>query len=136
MNGKGVEIGFRTVNHVRLTEIDDVRLSQELTDSKAALDELLGKTVNSFAYPYGPWDERCADAVKHAGYRAARTTLTGWALRDKNLFSLRRLTVFNPDTVSTLVRELSFESDDVTWGEIARYSLQRIRYRTSIQSES
>jgi peptidoglycan/xylan/chitin deacetylase (PgdA/CDA1 family) len=136
MNGKGMEIGPRTVNHVRLTEVDDVRLLHELTDSKAAPEELLGKTVNSIAYPYGAWDERCAETVTRAGYRAASTTPTGWALRDKNRFSLRRLSVFNSDTMSTLARKLSFGSDDVTWGEIARYSLQRIHYRASIQSES
>ena len=68
MQANGMEIGSHTVNHVRLTEVDDMRLMQELTESKAALEDLLGSPVGSFAYPYGAWDARCAMAVKQAGY--------------------------------------------------------------------
>ncbi|MDP2265874.1 MAG: polysaccharide deacetylase family protein, partial [Thiobacillus sp.] len=51
MQQSGMEIGSHTVSHVRLTEVDDVRLMQELVDSKVALEEMLGNAVNSFAYP-------------------------------------------------------------------------------------
>ncbi|MHB1145658.1 MAG: polysaccharide deacetylase family protein [Thiobacillus sp.] len=124
MHASGMEIGSHTVGHVRLTEADDVRLAQELSDSKAALQDLLGSTVDSFAYPYGAWDARCAAAVKQAGYRAACTTRTGWALRDDDPYQLRRLTVFNHDTASTLARKLYFGSHDVRWRDLARYALR------------
>jgi len=126
MQACGMEIGSHTVRHVRLTEADDARLVSELVDSKSALDDLLGKSVGSFAYPYGAWDARCADAVEQAGYSAACSTRTGWALRDDNPFLLRRLTIFNTDTVSTLARKLYFGSNDVSWPAIGRYGLNRI----------
>lgn len=127
MQGNGMEIGSHTVNHVRLTEVDDTRLSQELAESKRALEDLLGRAVGSFAYPYGAWDARCAMAVQQAGYTAACTTRTGWALRDGNPYQLRRLTVFNTDTASTLARKLYFGSHDVSWRNIAGYVLRRLR---------
>lgn len=127
MQDAGMEIGSHAVNHVRLTETDDARLMQELTQSKADLENLLGRAVGSFAYPYGAWDARCANAVRQAGYTAACTTRTGWMLRDNDPFRLRRLTVFNTDTVGTLARKLYFGSHDVRWRDIAAYALKRIR---------
>jgi peptidoglycan/xylan/chitin deacetylase (PgdA/CDA1 family) len=127
MQGNGMEIGSHTVNHMRLTDIDDVRLAQELSDSRVELEEMLGNAVNSFAYPYGAWDARCAEAVKQAGYTAACTTRTGWALRDRDPYRLRRLTVFNHDTLGSFARKLYFGSHDVRWRDIAAYTLRRIK---------
>lgn len=126
MQENGSEIGSHTVNHVRLTESDDARLMQELADSKTTLEDALCHVVKSFAYPYGAWDERCAEAVKHVGYAAACTTRSGWALRDKDPYQLRRLTVFNADTVNTLARKLSFADNEVGWLDLARYALRHI----------
>jgi peptidoglycan/xylan/chitin deacetylase (PgdA/CDA1 family) len=127
MGAAGMEIGSHTVNHVRLTEVNNDRLHHELSDSKAALEDVLGIAVSSFAYPYGAWDARCAQAVRAAHYAAACTTRTGWALRDNNPYQLRRLTVFNADTVSTLARKLYFGSHEVRWPNIARYALRHLR---------
>ena len=126
MHRAGLEIGSHTVSHVRLPELDDESIRRELMDSKATLEQLLGSAVDSFAYPYGAWDARCAEAVEAAGYSAACTTRTGWALRDNNPYQLRRLTVFNTDTVSTLARKLYFGSHQVRWKDIAAYALRRL----------
>lgn len=120
----GMEIGSHTVSHARLTEADDVRLAQELADSKSALEDMLGNPVGSFAYPYGAWDARCAAAVKQAGYSAACTTRTGWTLRDKNLYTLRRLTVFNTDRLSAFARKLAYAANEVNWTGIVRQQHQ------------
>ncbi|MGC2048961.1 MAG: polysaccharide deacetylase family protein [Gallionella sp.] len=127
MQENGMEIGSHTVNHVRLTEVDDARLVQELADSKSSLEDMLGNAVTSFAYPYGAWDERCAAAVKHAAYTAACTTRTGWALRDNNPYQLRRLRVFNTDTVGSLARKQALASNDGSWQAMLAYTLSRLR---------
>jgi peptidoglycan/xylan/chitin deacetylase (PgdA/CDA1 family) len=127
MQESGIEIGSHTVSHMRLTEVDDARLAQELVDSRVALENMLGNAVKSFAYPYGAWDERCAEAVKQAGYAAACTTRTGWALRDHDSYRLRRMTVFNHDTPGSFARKLYFCSHDVRWRDIAAYAYRRIK---------
>lgn len=127
----GMEIGSHAVNHIRLTEANDKQLRAELCDSKAVLEDALGNEISSFAYPYGAWDARCANAVREAGYRAACTTRTGWILRDSNSYQLRRLTVFNTDTTGSLARKLCFGSNDVSWQAISRYALQRVTSRRS-----
>lgn len=128
MRENGMEIGSHTVNHVRLPDVDDDRLMQELTRSKATLEGLLGSPVNSFAYPYGAWDTRCAEAAKQAGYAAACTTQTGWALRDGDPYQARRLTVFNTDTLGSFARKLVYGSHDVRWRDIAGAALRRLRH--------
>ena len=126
MQAAGMEIGSHTVSHIRLPQADDRQLRQEVEDSRATLEDILGHEVSSFAYPYGAWDERCAEAVKEAGYAAACTVRTGWALRDKNPYQLRRLTVFNTDTVTSLARKLYFGSHDVSWIDLTAYALRRV----------
>ena len=121
MRAAGMEIGSHTVNHARLTESPDDQLALELAASKHQLEDALGESVYSFAYPYGAWDERCAAAVAAAGYAAACTTRTGWALRDRDPYRLRRLTVFNTDTLGSFARKLAFASHAVSWPELTRY---------------
>ncbi|MCP4635729.1 MAG: polysaccharide deacetylase family protein [Methyloversatilis sp.] len=129
LSAAGIEIGSHTVSHCRLTEASDADLARELADSKSTLEDILGRDVRSFAYPYGDWDTRCAEAVRAAGYRQACTTRTGWALRDGNPYTLRRLTVFNHDTASTLCRKLVLASNDGSLGALSRYMAQQLRAR-------
>lgn len=125
MQSVGMEIGSHTTSHVRLPALDDTALRRELIDSKAALEDVLGRPVSSFAYPYGAWDERCADEVKAADYDAACTTRTGWAMRDRTPYHLRRLTIFNHDNAASFARKLYFGSHDVQWLDILKYAFRR-----------
>lgn len=129
MQASGMEIGSHTVSHLRLTDADDADLHRELRDSKAQLENVLARPVLTFAYPYGAWDARSELAVKQAGYASACTTRTGWALRDRDPFRLRRLTVFNGDTAGALARKLCLGSNDVSWRALARYGLDRLGAR-------
>lgn len=122
----GMEIASHTVNHARLTELDDDALREELRQSKAMLEDTLDGPIGSFAYPYGACDERCVAAVAEAGYTAACTTRTGWALRDNDPYKLRRLTVFNTDSLGSFARKLYFGSHDVGWRDLAGYALRRL----------
>ena len=129
LQSAGMEIGSHTVNHVRLTQVDEGRRLDELFESKAKIEDILGNTVSSFAYPYGAWDPVCAKAVRDTGYDSACTNRSGWALRDSDRYQLRRLTVFNNDTVSSLARKLSLGDNNVNWHQILRYTSRRLAQR-------
>ncbi|WP_432027079.1 polysaccharide deacetylase family protein [Streptomyces sp. 1222.5] len=64
----GVEIGSHGLTHVDLTRADDALLTAETTGSRALLEELTGRPVTGFCYPYGTVDRRAVDAVRDAGY--------------------------------------------------------------------
>jgi len=129
MQRAGMEIGSHTVSHQRLTEAGAAEVTQELSASRARLEDLLGATVTSFAYPYGRWNAACESAVRAAGYLAACTTRTGWAIRDENPYRIRRLSVFNHDSTSRFARKLTLASHDVGWAQIAGYWGKRLRAR-------
>jgi peptidoglycan/xylan/chitin deacetylase (PgdA/CDA1 family) len=129
LHAAGMEIGSHTVSHVRLNEVDEARRREELTQSRDDIENVLGAPVHSFAYPYGAWDDVCAKAVRDAGYRGACTTRTGWALRDDNPYTLRRLSVFNTDSVGSLIHKLNSGSNDVSFKTLSRQFLQRAAMR-------
>jgi len=48
-----IEIGAHTVNHAFLSALTQREQREEILDSKRTLEEKIGLTVSSFAYPYG-----------------------------------------------------------------------------------
>ena len=69
--GRGIEIGAHSRRHVRLAEQDDGTVDDEVRGSKQDLEDLLGRPVRYFAYPYGSVDARVRRAALDAGYEAA-----------------------------------------------------------------
>jgi peptidoglycan/xylan/chitin deacetylase (PgdA/CDA1 family) len=125
----GMEIGSHSHSHRRLPELEAQVRRRELSRSKAELQDMLGTEVRSFAYPYGAFDDLCAEEVQDAGYHSACTTGPGWMLRDGDPFRLRRLTVFNQDTLGTFKRKLAFASHDVGTRDMVWYWMQRAARR-------
>jgi peptidoglycan/xylan/chitin deacetylase (PgdA/CDA1 family) len=69
----GWEIGSHTCSHPRLTALPDDALACELRESRARLEERLGRPCTTLAYPYGDHDARVVAAAGAAGYAAAGT---------------------------------------------------------------
>jgi peptidoglycan/xylan/chitin deacetylase (PgdA/CDA1 family) len=66
----GWEIGSHTVSHPRLTALDDDALYEELRTSRGVVEELVGRTCRSIAYPYGDVNLRVTTTAAAAGYVA------------------------------------------------------------------
>jgi peptidoglycan/xylan/chitin deacetylase (PgdA/CDA1 family) len=70
----GWEIGSHTRTHPHLDRVsDDAELRDELVESKATVEQRLGRDCTTLAYPYGEYDERVIAAAGAAGYAAAGT---------------------------------------------------------------
>ena len=95
MHEAGMTIGAHTVNHYNLPCLDERQMVREVTDSKRALEDGVGASVDHFAYPNGRtdrhFDDRVAQVVAKAGYRSAVTSVTGPASRRCSEFSIPRL---------------------------------------------
>jgi peptidoglycan/xylan/chitin deacetylase (PgdA/CDA1 family) len=76
-----VEIGSHTNEHTDLEHAGAEDAYRELSSSKAALEEMLGKEVETFAYPYCRYSPACPGAAERAGYLCAFTcgARGGWA---------------------------------------------------------
>jgi peptidoglycan/xylan/chitin deacetylase (PgdA/CDA1 family) len=90
LHAAGWTIGSHTVRHSRLTEVGDELLRQELSASRAALEDALGSPCRHFCAPYGAMDQRVLDAARDAGYTSAALSLPARSkLRDASMVLLR-----------------------------------------------
>jgi peptidoglycan/xylan/chitin deacetylase (PgdA/CDA1 family) len=69
----GIDIGSHSVSHVRLGGLPHDQVLDEVTRSRAMLQDVLGQAVDHFCYPYGSHDAQAVRAVAQAGYRSATT---------------------------------------------------------------
>jgi peptidoglycan/xylan/chitin deacetylase (PgdA/CDA1 family) len=66
-----VEVGSHSVTHPDLTTLSPEAAYDELVRSRAALEAIVSRPVDVFAYPFGQATVETADACRRAGYRAA-----------------------------------------------------------------
>jgi peptidoglycan/xylan/chitin deacetylase (PgdA/CDA1 family) len=67
----GVHFGSHSVHHVPLARIEPRVAMRELSDSRAQLSDLLGFSVDTFAYPYSNQNSDIRKMALAAGYRCA-----------------------------------------------------------------
>jgi peptidoglycan/xylan/chitin deacetylase (PgdA/CDA1 family) len=68
-----IEIGSHTIRHADLAEADEKQAYREMAESKRVLEDMIGRPVPSFAYPYGHYSAACPPAARRAGYTSAAT---------------------------------------------------------------
>lgn len=86
-----VEIGSHTLNHRYLKNLSADTQRSEIFESKTKLEKLLKIPVNTFAYPYGAFDDRTVELVKEASYSAAVSVIRGVTQSIDNQFILYRI---------------------------------------------
>jgi peptidoglycan/xylan/chitin deacetylase (PgdA/CDA1 family) len=104
-DGDLIEIGAHTVNHPALGWISVEEQHDEITRSKADVEEIIGAPVRGFSYPHGNCTKATVDAVRAAGFACACNTAPAPLTSATPLFELPRITVPDCDGDS-LAREL------------------------------
>lgn len=72
---ESVIVGAHGMGHRSLIAIDRDAARFEVTESKARLARILGREVDTFAFPYGDYDDVIAGFCDAAGYRFAFTSV-------------------------------------------------------------
>jgi peptidoglycan/xylan/chitin deacetylase (PgdA/CDA1 family) len=97
MSDWGVEFGSHSVSHPILSKLSGEDLKIELVDSKAMIEERLGNSCETIAYPVGGVGAFNADvkqAVREAGYSAACSYVSGIVSSvDGDVYELKRIHV-------------------------------------------
>ena len=65
MHRWGISFGAHTLTHPDLTDLPLKKVEIEIHDSKAAIEDTLGTPATCFAYPFGRYDARCREVVRH-----------------------------------------------------------------------
>lgn len=87
-------IGGHTSSHIDLGQaLSFEDLKREIVDDKKKMEDIIGRKINFFAYPFGGkrnFNDSAIEAVKLAGYSAAFTIIPSFWTDTKNLFLLGR----------------------------------------------
>jgi peptidoglycan/xylan/chitin deacetylase (PgdA/CDA1 family) len=102
-----VTIGAHGKSHTPFTRLGFGALRQELRDSRAYLEDVTGRAVNTMSYPHGATNARIRDAVAEAGFSLAASSRFGCNSKGSDLLSLRRTDIWSSDDGVEFNRKLS-----------------------------
>jgi peptidoglycan/xylan/chitin deacetylase (PgdA/CDA1 family) len=117
-----VEIGAHSVSHPYLDELEPMEVWAEVTHSKQYLEQLLGRPIRSFAYPYGAYSGLVREVVVAAGFQSAAAVKNALSHSADDPFAIARWTVGRGTTVQKL--------DEVLRGRGAHRAWSGERLRT------
>ena len=106
-----VTIGAHGVTHTPLAILTEAEQRREIVQSKGDLEELLGRAVTVFSYPFGgrgQFDGTTRRLCREAGFRRAVTTFPGQVHRWTDPLQLPRQLVRNWDAATFASRLESF----------------------------
>lgn len=99
----GISFSSHTVSHPKLYELSSRRIREEITVSKATIEDKLGCRAESFAYPYAfpdvdrKFKHELRNMLLEAGYTCGVTTTIGLAQPDSDPIFIERLPVNSCD---------------------------------------
>jgi peptidoglycan/xylan/chitin deacetylase (PgdA/CDA1 family) len=107
--GARLSVGAHTISHSRLSQLSESSQWTEISESKSILEQILGRPVYTFSYPFGgrnDYTDRTVEAVRAAGYRLACSNFEGTVGPKSDRFQLPRLHVenWNGDDFATWLR--------------------------------
>ena len=93
---KYVTIGCHTVTHRSLGLLTEEEQYREIVESKCYLENLLGKKIRHFAYPFGgidDYNETTLNIVREVGFSQAYSTTYKRRSKEKTLFEIPRICI-------------------------------------------
>jgi peptidoglycan/xylan/chitin deacetylase (PgdA/CDA1 family) len=104
----GVEIGSHGSTHVRLGDLDELTLVEELRRSRTDLDSHLERHLDVVAYPFGDHSPAVLEVARTVGYRAGFAVGGLWGnQRATHRFALKRILItrdVQPKLLENIVR--------------------------------
>jgi peptidoglycan/xylan/chitin deacetylase (PgdA/CDA1 family) len=103
-----VEAGAHTKTHPELSRLPAATQRDEIIESKKMLENLLGRPIDQFAYPFGNYDTDTVKIVREAGFTSACSVNCDSVWPDPDLFQLPRVTVedCNGDEFTNLLKQV------------------------------
>lgn len=99
VHARGIRIGSHTVTHGKLTTMTRAQVDGELRESKEVIEDKLGASVESFAYPYAfpaqdtSFVQFLRERLQTHGYRNGVSTTIGTAKAGADRYFLPRLPI-------------------------------------------
>jgi peptidoglycan/xylan/chitin deacetylase (PgdA/CDA1 family) len=88
-----VRIGSHTMTHAFMPKLEPGKMKAELAGSRAKLESLLRRKINTFALPYGAYNETVLRICRESGYERVFTGLPVFAFEQPGEFLTGRAVV-------------------------------------------
>ncbi|GIF26992.1 peptidoglycan/xylan/chitin deacetylase (PgdA/CDA1 family) [Actinoplanes tereljensis] len=125
-----LEIGAHSVTHPHLDLLDASKQLKEAVDSRKHLEDLLGMTVDSFAYPHGSHSRRTRSAIAEAGYINAHAVKNAISHQTDDCLAVARFTVVTDTEREQVARVIGATGAPISWkGERLRTRGYRLARR-------
>jgi peptidoglycan/xylan/chitin deacetylase (PgdA/CDA1 family) len=103
LDALGVEIGGHSRTHAQLDTLPGKRLCEEVDRCKHELEDALGHSVASYAYPHGYHSAAVRRKVRQAGWDSACAAADAFSSTSDDTLRIARLTV-RADTPSAVLQ--------------------------------
>ena len=129
---EGIQFGSHTVNHPKLYTLSWSNIEQELLRSQQQIDNELGETISSFAYPFAfpqedsGFTEKLSDLLYRCGYASCATTVIGRMGQGDDPLWVHRLPVNQCDDRALFLAKLRGWYD---WLGNVQWTARRVRSR-------
>lgn len=114
---RGVEVGSHSLSHRRLVTLARHELIDEVSRSKSVIEDITGREVRTFSYPYRfPQENRAfvselGELLRSSGYQAGVTTIVGRSVAGDDPRFLPRLPANDADDPRLLQAKLDGHYD-------------------------
>ena len=93
LSALGFEVGCHSMTHAYLNDLDRQGLHREIVESKAQLEQIIGKPVEHFSCPGGRYNANVIHAARGAGYRSLTTSQPHGNTPKTDPFALGRVAI-------------------------------------------
>lgn len=105
LSDSGHTIAAHTWDHHMVTKYAGEDWETQLVKPKAKLEEIIGKPINYFAYPFGLWNKEAIPEIKKSGYTMAFILSTKRDSIDP-LYTIRRMIVSGNWTSERMIQSM------------------------------
>ena len=109
------ELGAHTVNHPPLDELGIEEIKREVSDSKQTLEQMIDRSVDTFAYPFGAYDVRVRQAVIDAGFSSAAAVKNALSHPEDDPWAIARFTVGTATGPEQIAQILDGQGAPYSW---------------------
>lgn len=111
----GIEIGAHSVTHPHLDElsVDDAR--REIVESRFAIEQSIGRGVDTFAYPHGAYDRHVRQVVEDAGFKSAAAVKNALSHAADDPFAIARWTITSHSTTDEIRSVIEGDGAPIAW---------------------
>jgi peptidoglycan/xylan/chitin deacetylase (PgdA/CDA1 family) len=131
-----VDIGSHGVDHTNIGRLTANEMLGQICESKWELEQLFGRRIRAFSYPYGQLDhvsKRAAGILAAADYEMAVTTHWGTLQSPREVFNLRRIFFTEKDTDRTVVEKIEGRYDWIAAKERLGFMVRAAKTKLEIK---